>query len=409
MPHIGMRIIKSAAAVFLCFMIDLLRGGAGVPFYSAIAAVLCMQPYVSNSIKVALNRVVGTLIGGCAGMALLLFERAFLPRDWPVVQYLLVSLMVIVLIYITVLLRETSASYITCVVFMSVAVSHGMDVNPYLFAFNRILDTLIGIGVSLAVNSAHLPLPRRREILFACALDGGLLGKSGRMTAFTRIRLTQLAERGANIAVVTDRTPSSFLPLLDGAQLRLPVVCLDGAALYDIDSARYSDLRAMPEEAARAVTAAFEKAGHGCFIYSVVRDMMHVYYGKFSNPAEEALYEQLYASPHEAYVYGPLPAGCDALMIAALETDEAAGALRAAIEALPQAEYLRIRAVLARGYPGYTRLEILSAPARPRRALETLRARCGAASVQAVVQPAGENGAALVRALARAFPRRAPR
>ena len=129
-------------------------------------------------------------------MALLLFERAFLPRDWPVVQYLLVSLMVIVLIYITVLLRETSASYITCVVFMSVAVSHGMDVNPYLFAFNRILDTLIGIGVSLAVNRAHLPLPRRREILFACALDGGLLGKSGRMTAFTRIRLTQLAERG---------------------------------------------------------------------------------------------------------------------------------------------------------------------------------------------------------------------
>ena len=55
------------------------------------------------------------------------------------------------------------------------------------------------------------------------------------------------------------------------------------------------------------------------------------------------------------------------------------------------------------------RLEILSAPARPRRALETLRARCGAASVQAVVQPAGENGDALVRALARAFHRRAPR
>ena len=83
----------------------------------------------------------------------------------------------------------------------------------------------------------------------------------------------------------------------------------------------------MPETAARAVAGAFEKAGHGCFIYSVVRDMMHVYYGAFSNPAEEALYEQLYASPHEAYVYGPLPAGCDALMIAALETDEAAGAL----------------------------------------------------------------------------------
>lgn len=409
MPHIGMRIIKSAVAVFLCFMIDLLRGGAGAPFYSAIAAVLCMQPYVSNSIKVALNRVVGTLIGGCAGMALLLFERAFLPRDWPVVQYLLVSLMVIVLIYITVLLRETSASYITCVVFMSVAVSHGMDVNPYLFALNRILDTLIGIGVSLAVNSAHLPLPRRRDVVFACALDGGLLGKDGRMTAYTRIRLTQLAERGANIAIVTDRTPASFLPLLDGVQMRLPVVCLDGAALYDVKSARYSGLRAMPEQAARAVAAAFEKAGRGCFIYSVVRDMMHVYYGDFLNPAEETFYEQLYASPHEAYVCGPLPDGCGALMITVLETDGTAAALRAAVETLPQAEYLRVRAVPARGCPGYTRLEISSVQATPHCALETLRARCGAASVQTVAQPTGENGAALARTLARAFHQRAPR
>lgn len=49
-PPIGMRIVKSAAAVFLCFLLSLLRGrflpflGQGVPFYSAIAAILCMRP-----------------------------------------------------------------------------------------------------------------------------------------------------------------------------------------------------------------------------------------------------------------------------------------------------------------------------------------------------------------------------
>ena len=37
-----MRIWKSALAVLLCFLIDLLRG-AGTPFYSAIAALLCMK------------------------------------------------------------------------------------------------------------------------------------------------------------------------------------------------------------------------------------------------------------------------------------------------------------------------------------------------------------------------------
>ena len=256
-----------------------------------------------TALKVALNRTVGTLIGGVFGMVVLLFEQSCLPRDLPVLQYAVISLVIIPLIYVTLLVKKSTASYITCVVFMSVAVSHGMDVNPYLFAFNRILDTLIGIGVSLAVNSAHLPLPRRREILFACALDGGLLGKSGRMTAFTRIRLTQLAERGANIAVVTDRTPSSFCRCLTARSFACRSCVSTGGFVRYRQRALFRPARNAGGGCARC-DRAFEKAGHGCFIYSVVRDMMHVYYGKFSNPAEEALYEQLYASPHEAYVYG---------------------------------------------------------------------------------------------------------
>lgn len=75
MPKIGMRIVKTAIAVFLCFLIDLLRNHQGVPFYSAIAAILCMQPFVSNSVKVAFNRSVGTFIGGLFGMLVLLAER----------------------------------------------------------------------------------------------------------------------------------------------------------------------------------------------------------------------------------------------------------------------------------------------------------------------------------------------
>ena len=63
MPKVGLRILKSALAVFLCFVVYLVRQD-GMPFYSAIAAVLCMQPYVRHSFTAALNRTVGTLIGG---------------------------------------------------------------------------------------------------------------------------------------------------------------------------------------------------------------------------------------------------------------------------------------------------------------------------------------------------------
>ncbi|WKY46208.1 FUSC family protein [Eubacteriaceae bacterium ES2] len=59
-----MRTFKTFIAVYLCFLIYIVRGGQGSPFYSSIAAILCMQPYVQNSMNVALNRTIGTLMGG---------------------------------------------------------------------------------------------------------------------------------------------------------------------------------------------------------------------------------------------------------------------------------------------------------------------------------------------------------
>ena len=49
MPKIGMRMIKTSIAVAICLLIYLLRGKQGVPVFSTIAAMICMQPYVENS------------------------------------------------------------------------------------------------------------------------------------------------------------------------------------------------------------------------------------------------------------------------------------------------------------------------------------------------------------------------
>ena len=112
-----------------------------------------------------MNRVVGTLIGGLAGMLLLAGEQR-LHLQGTLIHALLVSLGVLLIIYVTVLLNKKSASYISCVVFMSIVVSHVTDADPYLFAFNRILDTLIGIAVSFALNFFHLPRHREKDALF---------------------------------------------------------------------------------------------------------------------------------------------------------------------------------------------------------------------------------------------------
>jgi Predicted membrane protein len=151
-PKIGLRMVKSVLAVFICFMIDSLRSGS-VPFYSAIAAILCMQPDVHGSKKVAINRTIGTLIGGFYGMLAIMIFKQFNLYSNLYLEYTVVSITILPLIYITVLLKKHKATYITCVVYLSVVISHAGDVSPYLFAMNRIVDTLIGIFVSLGINA----------------------------------------------------------------------------------------------------------------------------------------------------------------------------------------------------------------------------------------------------------------
>ena len=161
-PKIGMRIVKSALAVFICFCIYLLRG-TGMPFYSAIAAILCMQQDVKTSWKVGLNRAIGTLVGGTAGMLVLVLIQELGLGETSVWRYAIVSVVIVPLMYITVLVHKTTATDITCVVFLSIAISHGMDVAPIVFAVNRVIDTFIGIGVAMLVNL----IPPRKKLALA--------------------------------------------------------------------------------------------------------------------------------------------------------------------------------------------------------------------------------------------------
>lgn len=360
LPPIGMRIIKSAVAVFLCFGVYLLRG-QGMPFYSAIAAVLCMQPYVSNSIKVALNRTVGTLIGGVFGMAVLLFEQSCLPRDLPVLQYAVISLVIIPLIYVTLLVKKSTASYITCVVFMSITVSHGADVNPYLFAVDRMVDTLIGIAVSLGVNAFHLPRRRDREVLLV-AEDAALL-KDGALPSYCKVKLNQLLGRGAAVTLATARTPASLLEASAGLELTLPVIVLSGAALYDGKTKTYVHLTSLNENAVAKVLAVLNEHGRTPFVYTVIHEVLHIFHGDFTAAEEEEFYHSQRTLPHQSSVYGSLPEGAPALSVVILDTKENVGRLQKRLQEAEFAEEIRVDIRPAPAHEGLCFLTVLHARA----------------------------------------------
>lgn len=161
---VGLRIIKTSIAAFLCFVLSYFRGIYN-PFYSVISAILCMQKDIRISKDVSINRIIGTLIGGIYGLLILLAFN-YLPLDiHKLIEYFISSLALIPLIFITVKIKRPDATELACVVFLSIVISYRGDTanSALLYAVNRMIDTTIGIMVSLFVNwipflnKHHLP------------------------------------------------------------------------------------------------------------------------------------------------------------------------------------------------------------------------------------------------------------
>ena len=155
LPKIGMRTVKTAVAVMACFFLflplqGLEEGSSGVlsPFYACIAAVICMQSSVGQSVRQGISRMIGTLLGGAMGLLVLLLD------DWlerPVVTGLLLSGGVIAVIWLCNLLRRPAACSIGCVVLCVVILNHS-GADRYWCTILRVGETLAGVAVAVAVN-----------------------------------------------------------------------------------------------------------------------------------------------------------------------------------------------------------------------------------------------------------------
>lgn len=155
LPHLGMRIIKTGICVFFCLLLNYLFS-AEVALVSSLAAIVSMQSTLENTMKTAIGRAGGTLLGGLAGMAMLPLAQSINVEGLYVV---LMPIGMIVVIYLCVLLRIPGGVSICAYVYITVLVvplgaSSG---NPYFSAMIRIADTAVGVLIALLVNRFIAP------------------------------------------------------------------------------------------------------------------------------------------------------------------------------------------------------------------------------------------------------------
>lgn len=373
LPGVGMRMIKSAVSVFLCLLLSLVIDREGMRMYSSIAALQCIQPYDNDTRRMALQRLTGTAVGTVFGALAILAESGLQIRG-TAGSYLIIALCIIPILWSAIWLGKSNAAYFSCVVFLSIAVTHISDANPWLFVWHRASETLAGVIIGVAVNSFRLPRRPQRDVLFVSGLDGVLLNAREEMTAFSRIQLNRMLDDGALFTISTMRTPASVREAAAGLRLRLPVIVMDGAAMYDMEKRQYLCTSVLSEELAERCRTVLERCGLQVFRNRLLENVLLIYHGELKNPAERDLYERLRASPYRNYVSGP-PEKDQGKMLYLMALDRAEVVERAVDALLEQGlmDQVKVISSPAPAYPGYCFLKLYDRSASRPAMLERLK------------------------------------
>ena len=377
-PHIGMRIIKSALGVLICFAIYFMRGKQGAPFYSALAVLWCIQNQTKNTVQNALQRTVGTGIGAAYGLIYILIKQRVPQLGDSFLHYCIISIALIPIIYTTVVIKQKKASYFSCVVFLSIVVNHLMDENPYIFVANRSLDTLIGIFVGLVLNSVCIHGEYNRDTLFIADVDRAMDGLSTGITPFSQIMIKNMLEKGMLLTFMTLRTPAGFLEGMPDIKPKLPIIAMDGAILYDIKENRYPKVYVISAEHACNIESFIRSRGFNIFTTIILEDVLIIYYDELKNTAEIDIYEKMHKSPYRNYLNKERPKDHPVVYIMCVDETRKIEQLVEDIKRSDIYEELKILSYPSDDYKGYSYIKIYSKNASVQNMTDYLRNMTGA-------------------------------
>ena len=160
--HIGLRTIKTVVAVIISMIIvDFYGATTSKLIFAMLGAMAAVQPTFKESADSCITQIVGVLFGAVAGVLL---------RLLPVHPLVATGIGMVLVITFYNAFRIRFSPSLPC--FIVVMVCTTPDVQPMTYAFGRIWDTAIGLGIGMLINTLIFPYDNSRQIrLTAESLD----------------------------------------------------------------------------------------------------------------------------------------------------------------------------------------------------------------------------------------------
>jgi len=152
--RIGMRVIKTGAAVMICLLIALLTGNKESIPITAVSAIVTIRATQGETVSSGIFRVLGTVIGGALGILTVLI-RLYLPYYNEGLYVIVIPLVLLLNLYLCNVLKMQDSCTISCVVTILIAapLTHDETINnAFIYTLIRLRDTLIGVVVATVMN-----------------------------------------------------------------------------------------------------------------------------------------------------------------------------------------------------------------------------------------------------------------
>ncbi len=152
--HVGMRTIKTAAAVILSMLIvEALGTTDSRLIFAMLGAMAAVQPTFKESLESCVAQIVGVVFGALAGV---LLSAINLP------SLVAIGFGIVLLITLYNMIGVRYSPSLPCLILVMLCTIP--DIQPITYALGRIWDTAIGLAVGMLINMLIFPYDNRRQI-----------------------------------------------------------------------------------------------------------------------------------------------------------------------------------------------------------------------------------------------------
>lgn len=152
--HIGLRTIKTAAAVIISMLlVDRFGTTTSKLIFAMLGAMAAVQPTFKESWESCLTQIVGVLFGAVLGVLLLYL---------PIPRLAVAGIGVVLVITLYNAFHIRFAPGLPCLIVVMLCVTP--DIQPFEYALGRIWDSAIGLAVGMVINMLIFPYDNSRRI-----------------------------------------------------------------------------------------------------------------------------------------------------------------------------------------------------------------------------------------------------